>query len=135
MATGISARLTAAEGRRFGLTVGGVFLAIGALLHWRGRATASIICLVAGGALALAGLAIPRALGPVYRAWMGLAHLLSKVTSPLLMGAVYYLVITPMGLVMRALGRNPLVHHTRQGSYWVAHKPSGHPAETMRHQF
>ena len=135
MATGIPARLTRAEGRRFGLTVGGVFLLLGGFLQWRGRLTGSIVCLGGGGLLAAAGLVVPGSLGPVYRAWMGLAHLLSRVTTPLFMGVVYFVALTPIGLLMRMFGRNPMVHRVEQDSYWAKREPHADPADTMRHQF
>ena len=86
MAAGIPARLTAAEGRRFGLTVGIAFLvlagiACGAAIPSRSRSSASL-----GAVLVLAGLLVPTHLGPVERAWMGLAHLISRVTTPIFMG-------------------------------------------------
>jgi hypothetical protein len=127
--------LTPAEGRKFGLTVGGAFLVLGAILQWRGRASASTVCLAGGAALALAGLAVPTALAPVYRGWMGFAHLLSKVTTPIFMGVVYFLVITPMSLLMRLFGRHPLVHRPMNDSYWVRREPHSDPTDTMRHQF
>src|SRR5438093_8943046 len=66
----ISARLTVAEGRRFGLTVGAAFLALAGLAWWRGRAHAGITFAVIGGLLILGGLLLPAHLGPVFRAWM-----------------------------------------------------------------
>jgi len=132
---GIPARLTPAEGRKFGLTVGGAFLVIGTILQWRGRATASMVCLAGGGVLALAGLAVPGNLGPVYRGWMSLARVLSRVTTPIFMGVVYFVVIAPIGLLMRLFGKNPLVHRSVNDSYWHRREPHSDPASTMRHQF
>jgi len=65
------------------------------------------------------GLVLPTRMGPVRDAWMGLAHAISKVTTPVFMGAVYYLVITPMGLLRRTLGRHPLDHRVRDGGHWI----------------
>lgn len=133
MAAGLPARLTATEGRRFGLAVGGAFLALGALVRWRGGG--GTVPLALGALLVAGGLLAPRALAPVHRAWMGLALVLSKVTTPITMGAIYFLVITPIGVVMRLLGRNPMVHRPVQDSYWVERTPRPDPADTMRHQF
>lgn len=80
----------------------------------------------AGGLLLLAGLAIPGSLGPLYRAWMGLALLLSKVTTPIFMGVIYFLVITPMGLFMRMIGRSPLP----KGGKW--HSRLAGPPDPLR---
>ena len=60
-----------------------------------------------GGALALAGLVVPRDLGPVERAWMGLAHPISKVTTPIFMGVMYFLVLTPIRGRCAGLRRQP----------------------------
>jgi hypothetical protein len=135
VADAIPARLTPQEGRKFGLTVGGAFLLFGAISRWRGHDTAPYVLFSLGGALVTGGVLIPGALGPVFRAWMGLAHLLSRVTTPLFMGLVYFGVFTPMGVIMRVFGRNPVKHQPKGDSYWVARTPHADPAESMRHQY
>ena len=67
----------------------------------------------------LAGILIPTRLGPVLRGWMGFAHLLSKVTTPIFLGIVYFLVVTPIALVTRAIGRRPLNHAEQDGGFWT----------------
>ena len=118
MASRIPARLSTAELRRFGLLVGPAFGVLGGFLWWRGAESAAIVAWGLGGLLLLFGLLFPAVLGPVHRAWMGLAHALSKVTTPIVMGAMYYLVLTPTGLIARAFGHRPL---TRKGpdSFWI----------------
>ena len=56
---------------------------------------------------------------------MGLAHVISKVTTPIVMGVMYFLVLTPVGLLRRAFGRNPMVASQRARSYWQS--PAGGP--------
>ncbi len=131
MAAGIPARLTPREGRRFGLVVGAAFLALAALLGWRGAAVAWRVASGLGVALALAGALVPGRLGPVYRAWMGLALVISKVTTPILMAVIYYLLVTPIGVVMRLAGRRALARRPEAGSYWVA-APSGGRSDLER---
>jgi hypothetical protein len=135
MAARVPARLTAAEGRKFGFTVGLAFLALGALLWWRGKHRTSMVFAAIGGTLVLAALVVPTALGPVERAWMGLAHAISKVTTPVFMGIVYFLVITPMGLVRRALGKSPIFPRQRAESRWEDHVPATAVGESMERQF
>ena len=114
---GIPARLTAAEGRKFAFTVGGAFLALGAFVWWRGGDTAVRVFGALGGILFVLGAAVPTQLGPLQRAWMGLAHLISKVTTPIFMGVIYFLVITPISMLMGLFGKRPL--RARRGdSYW-----------------
>lgn len=119
MAAGIPARLSAAEGRRFGLTVGVAFLMLAALAAWRGRAAVATVLGAVGAGLVLGGLLAPGTLGPVQRAWMGLAAVLSRVTTPLFLAVVYFGLIAPLGLVLRALGRTPLPRPRPGQSAWV----------------
>jgi len=118
LAASVPARLTPAEGRKFGLVVGGAFLALAAILYWRERETASTIAGSLGALLAAGGLIVPTRLGPVQSAWMKLAHAISKVTTPIFMGIIFFIVITPAGLVARAFGWRPLVRPAG-GSAWV----------------
>ncbi len=135
MAAGIPARLTAAKGRSFGLTVGGAFLAIAAFVWWRGHLKVASVLGVLGFVLALAGLVIPTRLGPVERGWMGLAHAISKVTTPIVMGVMYFLVILPVGLLRRALGGNPLEHKEAGGSYWKPRPEGARRTRSLKRQF
>lgn len=132
MADQVPARLTRGEGRRFGLTVGIAFLVLAAISLWRGHDTAPMILAGLGGLLVMAGLAIPSLLGPVFRGWMAFGLLLSKVTTPILMGLIYFVVITPMGLAMRAFGRHPLKATDRNGSFWVKHESSSNRSMTRQ---
>jgi hypothetical protein len=127
--------MTAAEGRKFGLTVGLAFVAIGLLLYWRGKHTKAMVVLAVGGLFVLAGLLIPTQLGPVERAWMGLAHILSKVTTPIFMGIVYFLVMMPTGFIRRAFGSPVAPERERAPSRWQAHTPAEPVGEQMERQF
>lgn len=120
LANRIPARLSAKEGRQFGLTVGGAFLVLAAIAAWRGRHVPLYAFGGLGAALIVAGTLIPGQLGPVYRAWMGLAHAMSRVTTPLFMGIVYFIVLMPVGVLMRLFGRNPIRHRPVNDSYWMA---------------
>ena len=135
MATGIPARLSPAEGRKFGLTVGGAFLVITAILWWRGRMGVVPYFGALGVLLVAAGLLVPTLLGPVNRAWMGLAHLISKVTTPIFMGVVYFVVLTPIGLGMRLAGRRPMVHAVGDKGYWFDRGSAKPEPARMERQF
>jgi hypothetical protein len=134
MAERIPARLTPAAGRKFGVTVGLAFVVIGLIMLWRHKPIRAEVVLSVGGALVLAGLVMPTRLGPVERAWMGLAHLLSKVTTPIFMSAVYFLVLTPMGVIRRIVSGNAMLNRPRGSSRWVAHDVPPDPAR-MERQF
>jgi Saxitoxin biosynthesis operon protein SxtJ len=115
----VPARLTAREGRRFAFTVGIAFLVLAAISAWRGHHLPPRIMGALGAALLLAGIVMPGRLSRVYRAWMGLASAISKVTAPIVIGAMYFVVLSPIGALMRLFGRNPLRHRERNGGYWL----------------
>jgi hypothetical protein len=64
---------------------------------------------------------------------MGLAHLLSKITTPVFMGIVYYLVLTPVGAVRRMLGHDSLVR-PRDTTFWI-NRPEGKRRGDLNRQF
>ena len=134
LAAGVSARLTPAEGRRFGLLVGGVFLALGFLLWRRSHVTVALVVLVLGACLVAGGLLAPGRLGPVYRGWMALALVISKVTTPVFMGVIFFLVLTPAGLLARLVGHRPLKPARDAGTYWHS-RPAGARRGDLNHQF
>jgi hypothetical protein len=135
MAARIPARLTAAEGRRFGLTVGGAFLLVTAVSSYRGHETIPLITGFAGIALVLGALLAPTRMGPVERAWMRLALAMSRVTTPIVMALVYFLVLTPVGFVRRVMGHDPLRHVAHQDSYWKSRPARAAGATSMERQF
>ncbi len=127
------ARLTRSELRKFGLTVGIAFGVLAGIVTWRGHETASLVLASIGGVLIAGGLIAPAALGPVQRAWMGMAHAISKVTTPVFMSIVYYLVLMPVGVLRRTLGSHPLRHPEHEGSFWADRSADEH--NDLRRQF
>ncbi|WKZ11742.1 MAG: SxtJ family membrane protein [Gammaproteobacteria bacterium] len=98
--------------REFGLTTGGIVAVLfGLFFPWLLERPIPRWPWVIAGILVAWGLAAPASLRPVYRGWMKFGLLLSKVTTPLIMGIVFFLVVTPMGLVRRLAGKDSLARH------------------------
>jgi hypothetical protein len=135
MAANLPARLTRREGRRFGFTVGGAFFAIGALAWWRDHLLVANVLGVLSGSLILAALLVPGHLGPVERAWMKLAHAISLVTTPIVMGVMYFVVITPIGLLRRLFGHNSIEHRPSGDGFWITRPVGKRRSASMEHQF
>ena len=119
MATGIPARLSPREGRRFGATVGAAFLALAGLLWWRGRTTGAGVFATVGGTLILAAILIPARLGPVQRFWMALGHAISRVTTPVVIAIMYFAVLTPFAALRRTFARSPLRRSSSSPTFWI----------------
>ena len=135
METRVPARLNPAEGRRFGLTLGAAFLVLGGVLWWRGRAPAAAVVLGLAVALLAASVVLPSRLGPVRRAWLAFSEALSRVTTPVFLGLVYFGAIAPVGLLLRVRGRNPLTRHRRAASCWVPRPEAARSRCDMERQF
>ena len=79
----------------------------------------------------------PSWLTPLNKAWMGLAYLLNKVVSPVVLGVLYYAAITPLGVGRRLLGKDPMRRRfaPHAASYWIPRRPPGPSPESLRDQF
>lgn len=109
--------------RGFGVGLG-VLLWIFAALAWRKGSPKASWELAAGALSMLLGLAAPGAFAPLYAAWMPVALFLGRVNTKLLLGLLYYLVITPYGLALRLLGVKLLDETLRDAdSYWQPKEP------------
>ena len=106
--------------REFGLVVGGVLLALGGWWLYRGK-TGPVPsgCVVVGALLMLLGMTFPRVLYWPYRGWMALAGVLGWVMTRVVLGLVYFLMVTPIGAVKRLLGWDPLGRRAAPSdTYW-----------------
>jgi len=111
------------ELRNFGLLVGAVLVALGLLFLLRGKARYPYF-LAPGVLLLLFGAVFPRALKYIYFAWMSLAIVLGFVVSTLILTLFFILVITPIGLTARLLGKDflRLKLDRRESTYWISRK-------------
>lgn len=108
------------------------FAGVGTMLYLRHRAGPWPVVLWATAlAVGLPGLAVPSLLKPIYVGWMVAAFPIGWTVSHLLLGSIFYLVITPIGLLLRALGRDPMqrLFDREAKSYWIEHER----AETARY--
>ena len=118
--------------RDFGLIVGGVFVLLSAWWFYRGKfSTVREITLPLGALLVILGLVFPRALFWPNKAWMTLAAVLSFVSTRIILAFVFFVIVSPIGLIKRMLGWDPL--NRRAGAsdtYW---KPYPERQRNPRH--
>ncbi len=122
--------------RTFGLVFAALFAVIGLWPLLSGAGVRIWALAIAGLFLALA-LVKPGLLSPLNRLWTQFGLLLHKVVNPLVMGLLFYLTVTPIGLLMRLMGKDPLGRRFDRSveSYWIARDPPGPAPESMKNQF
>ena len=121
--------------RHFGYLVGGIFGLIGLWpLVWRHQ-DPRLWALALTVLLVVPALVAPRILAPVYRVWMLLGEVLAWINTRIILGVVFYGVVTPIGLLMRLTGRDPMRRQLERAgeSYRVRCVPR--PATHMMRQF
>src|SRR2546421_10208064 len=106
--------------REFGLIVGGLLLLLASWWIYRGKFhTVSQITLPIAALFLWFGIIFPRALVYPNKAWMALAEVLSFVSTRIVLAFVYFAVITPIGVVKRLFGWDPLNRRAAASeSYW-----------------
>lgn len=125
--------------RAFGLTVGGILAGIGLIRGVFGTGLdVGTVGLVGVGLLLVAlGLVAASTLAPLNRAWTKLGLILFKVVNPVVLFLIFMLTVVPIGLIMRALGRDllRLRRDPTAASYWIERQPPGPDPEGLRNQF
>ena len=121
--------------RSFGFTVGGIFALIGLWpLILRGEGL-RLWAVVLAACLLVPAIIFPRSLVWVHRGWMAIGHVLGWINTRIILGVVFYLVVTPMGVLRRWLGKDPMGRQLRPDldSYRVVRK--ARPASHLTKQY
>ncbi len=122
--------------RSFGLLFAAVGGAIALLGIWEGRHSALWWAIAAFVFLVVALFAAPL-LGPLNRGWRWLSLQLFRIVNPILMGVIFFCVLTPLAIIMRRVGRDPLRlrFEPDKRSYWLARTSAGERQTSMTDQF
>jgi hypothetical protein len=129
-------QVKAGTDRGFGLVFAGFFVLMSALSWWRGH-TSWHWALPVAAVFLIVAYTYPRALSPLNRLWLKFGLLLYKVMNPLILGLLFFVTVTPVGLVMRAFGKDFLRLRLDRSakSYWIERTPPGPKPESMKNQF
>lgn len=113
------------EQKWFGLLMLIVFAAIGSILHFKfGQRTAGLVAYTLAVLIPLLYYSIHSLQPVLYKSWMRLVFPIGWAVSHIVLAIVYYLAITPVGLIMRAVGHDPMKRRMdrRAETYWVEHR-------------
>lgn len=123
--------------RNFGYMFSGIFMFLAIFFVQDSSGVAwsiffIIICLI----LLLLTIFSPNLLSPVAGAWMALGHLLGCIVSPIVLGFIFFLLITPTAMIGRLTGRDPLrLKPSSSTSYWIKREPPGPAPDSFKNQF
>jgi hypothetical protein len=120
----------------FATIVSAALLVIAAFQWRRGAPEWVLVTLLSIAAALLLGAAIaPALLRPVYRGWMRLGEVLGWVNTRIILTLIFFLVVTPIGLLMRLFGRSPIAVAKRNDSYWTDVEPHSYGDRHVEKQF
>ncbi len=128
---------TLPSNRDFGFLFAGVFALLSAYSAYRGTNVFIVYSLlIASAFVMLVSIFKPVFLLPLNKFWMKLGELMGKIVSPLVLGIIFFLLITPVALVTRLFGRDVLrLKYINTQSYWVDRDPHGPAGDTFKNQF
>lgn len=122
--------------RRFGLFFSAVF-ALAAGYFWY-RDNALLLTVFGGllGATFLTTLIMPGLLLPFNKLWMGIGYVIGRIVSPIVLGVIFFILMTPMAVIQRLFGRDELRLKPRdQASHWKIREPAGPEPQSFTQQF
>ena len=122
--------------RTYGVFFATIFAGLGAWLLWDGESWAWAL-LALSAAMAVVAIVAPRRLHGLNVVWMRFGLLLARIINPIVLGLMFFGVMTPIGWLMRAFGKRPLslAFEPHLKTYWIERRPAGPPRETMTNQF
>lgn len=131
-----SSEMALPSDRKFGLFFFGVFVLAGLYFHHQSNVWPAYIFASLASLFLLLVWVRAQMLRPLNRAWMRLGYLLGLVVSPLVLGIIFFGLFTPMGLAMRAFGRDELrLRFKKKKTHWIARSVSPAASDSFKNQF
>ncbi len=127
---------TPVSNRKFGFFFSGIFALITVLFYDGSLNRVEVIFALLTVATLTVTLFIPNILLPFNRAWMYLGIVLGKIVSPVIMGIIFFVLITPIAVITRAFGRDELqIKKPNKETYWKNRQPIGPEPSSFKNQF
>jgi len=122
--------------KNFGITFAIIFIIIAFLPILMGKAPVLEALMIAALFMATAFLK-PTLLKPLNIVWTKFGLILHKIINPIILGFMFFIILTPIALVMRIFNRDflKLKFNTEKETYWIKRNPPGPEAKTMEKQF
>ncbi|MBO0335167.1 hypothetical protein J0X12_16210 [Sneathiella sp. CAU 1612] len=122
--------------RKFGIFFALVFLAVAIYFGIQESGFWAVLFAIAAAVFGLFAVISPRRLHFLNNLWFKFGLLLSRIVNPLVLGLIFFVLLTPLGIAMRMFGRDELKLRKRNvETYWVKREPTGPEPETFKNQF
>jgi O-antigen/teichoic acid export membrane protein len=117
--------ITSKQLRSFGFTVGGIFAVIAVWPFIVRSDDPRWWAMMVAGCLLVPAVVFPKSLVWVYKGWMAVGHVMGWINTRIILGVVFYVIVTPIGMIRRWLGKDPMGRRLRPDldSYRVVRKP------------
>ena len=128
---------TPSELKKFGLTIGIAFMVLALIVLGLGRSGSPRYLSLIGSILVALGLIAPKLLLPVHKVWMGAGIMIGFVVTRVIVGLLFYLVTTPLGLIARLSGKRFIdfdFKNKERASYWET-RGEKHDPRSIEKQF
>ncbi len=122
--------------KKFGITMGIILSIIGFFLLWKKNNNYNYILFLAA-AFFITGLILPSILRPIYKAWMALAVVMNFIMTRVIMAVIFYLIVTPIGLIASLTGKKFLDMKIDKSakSYWIVREKTSKLKSDYERQF
>jgi hypothetical protein len=122
--------------KKFGVFFSIVFILASTYAYWKFKSDLAFFVLIPSAFFALAAFLAPKILNPLNRLWFSLGLLFGKIISPIVLGIIFFVLITPISLLTRFFGRDELKMKKRSvESYWVDRPSPGPSSDTFKNQY
>ena len=121
--------------RKFGFFFTFVFAVAATFFHYSANVTLAYVCIAAASIFLLITLVKSDALLPLNKLWMWFGLLLGMIVSPIVIGVIFFVLFTPIAMLMRLSGRDELrLKFTQKASHWIS-REERIKSESFKHQF
>ncbi|CAB4675995.1 unannotated protein [freshwater metagenome] len=130
-------KTSSASDRSFGVMFGCIFIIIAVLLRIRDKRETLQLCLLLMSCLTfLVSFARPRLLSTPNKLWMKFSLLLARFVSPIILGVLFFVLISPLALALRMFGRDELRLKTKNVvTNWQSRKICGYSLDSFKNQY
>ncbi len=132
-----NSKVTSASDRSFGIMFGCIFIIFAVIIRLRDDPqNVQLLFLILSFLTLLISFTRPSLLSTPNKLWMKFSLLLARFVSPIVLGVLFYLLISPLALVLRLFGRDELRLKTKKvATNWQSRQITGYSLESFKNQY